>query len=523
MVSNLQKKKIDFPSGTALACIYGSTARANDDPYTDGYLSSIGVYTLPIQNEKIKKHNKSIDANPSNPRPFDDFTEYQNHGCKYPSEIRISYGVAIDNIQFIYPGNVIMPKHGHAQGGEHFKTLTFAPCEHIIGLKAMVGTYKQNRFIYDLSLKLESTWIYVGISNTPTCYTDVREIIIDFPSNYCLGCVSGKTARANDDHFSEGYLSSLDAYILPIELENSKLYWYSQNVRMTDHLSHTGVYTDGDYSSYFGCNGTLPLKKEPEYYEKNVGNGNVTLAQIIATGDIYTVRDNCEYTNYKKDKGKPYGKDNCGIDYMYEGVCHQMINRLLYSCKEGPVTLDPEHVRGYKLSLYLYGVYGKNWDTWRDMCLYLGIQHSGTLLEAPAPIVVDEFTKKILEIDNSLELTEEEKIIKRFSISFADTGSKSKLLENDSIQESLNDAIRHFAKLQVYYMNLSTGNNIECENRSNAVTLGDNENISDAELEEKTNANIQEFLKKCHKILGDEEFKNKFGFIYYPEFKLSDF
>lgn len=499
MVTNLREKKIDFEPGTAMACIYGSTARANDDPFSDGYLSCIGAYTIPIKNDKVKKNGESIDAMPTEPHLFDDFPDYQSESCKYPSEIRIGYGAAIDNIQVVYPQDVEMDTHGN-MGGEHFKSFTFSPCERIVGLKAMVGTYKGNRFIYDLSFKLASNWKYVGLSNNPGGYTDIREIIVDFPYNYCLGCIAGKTAETQDELFSE-YLSALELYILPIELESSKLYWYSQNVQKISKLSHTGAYTDGDYSYFFGCNGTLPLKKDPEYYDMDVSDGNTVLARIIATGEIYTARDNGEYTDYDSVEGKSYGRDNCGIRYGRDGVCHQMANRLLYACERGPATLGSEHVKGCKLSYRLFGIYGGNWEEWRQMCLekYQGMNQISNPLKTPAFIMADEFTGKILEIDNSPGLTEEEKIEKRFRIGLEDSG------RNDL----LTDIIHRFAENHVSYINMDAANDGNSEN--------------DIETEEKIDLNIQEFLEKCHAILGDSEFEKEFGFTYYPQFKLSDF
>lgn len=135
------------------------------------------------------------------------------------------------------------------------------------------------------------------------------------------------------------------------------------------------------------------------------------------------------------------------------------------------------------------------------MCLekYQGMNQISNPLKAPACIMADEFTGKILEIDNSPGLTEEEKIEKRFRIGLEDSG------RNDL----LTDIIHRFAENHVSYINMDAANDGNSEN--------------DIETEEKIDLNIQEFLEKCHAILGDSEFEKEFGFTYYPQFKLSDF
>lgn len=78
-----------------------------------------------------------------------------------------------------------------------------------------------------------------------------------------------------------------------------------------------------------------------------------------------------------------------GIElYGVEGVCHQVSNRILYACSAygSPPTVSGS--RGYRVSLWLYGTYGRiasiDWKKRRARCSALADEPLPTLIEALA-------------------------------------------------------------------------------------------------------------------------------------------
>lgn len=159
---------------------------------------------------EIKKDNQ-ISSNPKSPRAFDDLNAYEQRSYKYPSAIVVSYGCAIDYIIVEYPDGAL-PKHGHAQGGEFVERLSFNPGEYITGIEAETGIYKENGILHSVKFNTSQNR-QLGIQAKPSgFYTKSGEQKIVLEKGEAVACFYGSTARANDDHSSDGYLSALGIY-----------------------------------------------------------------------------------------------------------------------------------------------------------------------------------------------------------------------------------------------------------------------------------------------------------------------
>lgn len=56
--------------------------------------------------------------------------------------------------------------------------------------------------------------------------------------------------------------------------------------------------------------------------------------------------------------------DTIGIIYLWEGVCHQMSNRFVFPMSGQTMMNKEDHPKGYGISRALYGLLGRDYDTW---------------------------------------------------------------------------------------------------------------------------------------------------------------
>lgn len=64
--------------------------------------------------------------------------------------------------------------------------------------------------------------------------------------------------------------------------------------------------------------------------------------------------------DFARSIASPHDKTaKAGIEYKYDGVCHQIANRLLRFCIDNDEPITVEGAKGYFLSRGMYGIYGE--------------------------------------------------------------------------------------------------------------------------------------------------------------------
>lgn len=372
----------------------------------------------------MKKTNY-VSAGANNATAFDDADVYEINECRFPDQIVIFYGEAIDQIGLCY-GNNNFPLHGKSTGGNK-KIIQLSKDEHIIKISGEYGAYWNNFFLFSLKFHTDQNRT-LGIDNPKLQGLIRTPFEINFDQGYALACIFGETAPPKEGTCLKNisFLSGIGAYQIPLQRpkKGAEFAMYAQPVRMTGlkhFLDHTGVniyYNNEKYQ--FLCNGTPALDPSKEIVTKVYGS--LDFACVLATGKINQER-----------KENIYKYDYCGIRYGVTGVCHQMTNRILFASG----TLMPvSKVYGSKISHMIYGSYGDHWDSWQDRCNKLyedNYTGASRIIMEDKPISIlnagdtfpadYELTQKLLELENN-KLPKDEALRERIKLILDIDGEK---------------------------------------------------------------------------------------------------
>lgn len=161
------------------------------------------------------------------------------------------------------------------------------------------------------------------------------------------GCSTNQTSTEKDPTDSLGLVND----------SMGKLYAWTNPVPIATFLDHTWVTTTNLVENcppspdFWYCWGVCHMTHPNNPNAQAIGNqeANIVLANCIATSNDSRINVNT----------------HAGITgfYGFRGVCHQVANRVLYataSLTSPPLTVDGS--KGYALSHFLYGTYGRGLD-----------------------------------------------------------------------------------------------------------------------------------------------------------------